>query len=202
MGRTNQSLPGFTARIESTRFSRNSCFNAGALAIRGMEPSDGPVACSGGSASTNLLLENCTFESNTALGNGGAVFLSPSCSSTSIRGSFFLGNEAGLSGGAFCSRSTGTLEAFGSRFIGNVAGSQCKSPSCSPNYQCGGAILTSTSINILDSEFSDNVNLISRGGAGEDPPLHVRCLLFWLQLSLAACYMLDCSVFWKAERGT
>lgn len=131
--------------------------------------------CSGGSASTSLLLQNCTFESNTASGNGGAVFLGASCSSSRMYDCSFLGNEAGLSGGALHSLpgSDGTLEVERSRFIGNMAGTKCLEPDCSAGSILGGALFMAVSTSILDSEFSDNANLMSAGGASEEP-LHPR----------------------------
>jgi predicted outer membrane repeat protein len=100
------------------------------------------------SAGNTLTIYDCTFSSNSATGNGGAIRAD---AALTLWDATFNDNEAGNIGGAIYS-SAGALEIHTSSFTGNRA----------PANR-GGAIISSDTTTIADSSFSGNT--ANTGGA-------------------------------------
>ncbi len=180
-----QALNNARLTLDHARFSGNSAFDRGGainhtgggdigrprVAITDSEFSGNSVAggvkCLGGAMASfssgfdaNFMrIERTNFSANTATHGGGALLLdgvqSVSGNTVVIRDSSFVANEAALgNGGAIASNSSGYgfglvfLDVAGTVFDENVAGD--------PANGLGGAIATSSTLNLVDSTLVNN----------------------------------------------
>ncbi|MBI5458969.1 carboxypeptidase regulatory-like domain-containing protein [Methanobacterium sp.] len=116
---------GATVNIEQLTFRDGSSEYGGALRVE----------------SGTVTLTDCTFDSNTVLDHGGAIYVDLGATAI-IAGSTFTDNPSGYAGGAISNR--GTLDIADCTFTGNSAG----------NF--GGAIYNGGTLTVTDSTFTSN----------------------------------------------
>ncbi|CAD7698541.1 unnamed protein product, partial [Ostreobium quekettii] len=104
-----------SAAIESTNFTTNMATMGGALAMTGKG---------------SLSIKSCRFHENTAISDGGALFLDSSLTgkcpkvgaTVKLESSVFAGNDAKGRGGALLSVCSGSIDIKGISFVDNSAG--------------------------------------------------------------------------------